>query len=159
MPEMLDNDFDDREKTEGAGEHSGEGHQAKRKNGDVDEHADPKPDELAEVVAATPLVPLEVPHRNGADVLGDLENQTVDIRIRRARFRDLVDNEATQAAETAQVKFWRLVDHEIGDPIGQPTAGVAPPGVLFADVDAEDHVAFLRFGDGEQLQRFGRRVL
>src|SRR4051812_49880946 len=29
---------------------SGEGHQAKRKNGDVDQHADPKPDELAEVV-------------------------------------------------------------------------------------------------------------
>src|SRR3954463_8742030 len=98
MPEMLDEDFDDREKTEGAGEHSGEGHQAKRENGDVDQHADPKPDELAEVVDAAPLVPLGVPHHNGADVLGDLENQAVDIRIRRARFRDLVDNETAQAA-------------------------------------------------------------
>src|SRR5436190_18033032 len=98
MPQMLDDDFDDGEKTEGAGEHSREGHQAKRENGDVDQHADPEPDELAEVVAAAPLVPLDVPHRNGADVLGDLENQTVDIRIRRARFPDLVDNEAAQAA-------------------------------------------------------------
>jgi len=50
MPQMLDDDFDDGEKTEGTGQHSGEGHQAKRENGNVDQHADPKPHERIAVV-------------------------------------------------------------------------------------------------------------
>ena len=100
-----------------------------------------------------------MPHRDRADVLRDLKNKAVDVRIRRARFRDLVDHEPAQASEAAQIKFARLVDHEVGDQIREPTSGVTPPGVFLAFVNAEDDVALLRFGNGEQLHNFGRRIL
>src|SRR5204862_3507211 len=101
---------------------------AKRQNGNVHQHADPEPDKLAKIIAAVALYPLDVAHRKGADVLRDLENQAVDIRIRRARCRDLVDHEATHEEENAQVKFARFIDDEIGDAVDGPNADVAPPG-------------------------------
>src|SRR5256714_7053648 len=108
VEQTFDDHFDDGEKPERARDQSRERHKAKRQNGNVYQHADPEPDKLAKIVAAAALYPLDVAHRNGADVLRDLENQAVDIRIRRARFRDLVDHEAAHAAETAQVKFARF---------------------------------------------------
>src|SRR2546423_10554199 len=146
IKQMFNHYFDDGEKPERARDHSCKSHQAKWQNGNVHQHADPKPDEPAKIVAAAALGPLDVAHLRRTDVLGDLENQAVDIRIRRARFGDLIDDEATHAAETAQVKFARLVDDEIGDAIREPAAGVAPPRVFLAFVNAENDVALFRFG-------------
>src|ERR1043166_5804831 len=110
---MFDNHFDDGEKAERARDHSRKRHQSQRQNGNVDQHADPKPEELSKVVAAAALDPPDMTDLRRANVLRDLENQAVDVRIWRARFRDFVDDEAAHAAETAQVKFARFVDDEI----------------------------------------------
>ena len=159
MEHVFEHDFDDGEKPERAGDHPRQGHQAERQDRDVDQHADPKPHEFAKVVAAASLGALDMTHARGADVLGDLENEAVDVRVRRAGFRDLVDHETAEATKAAQVKFFRLLHHEVGDEIGELAAGIAPPGMFFPVVNAEDNVAVFRFGNGEELERFRGRVL
>src|SRR4051812_34730550 len=148
MHHVFEDDFDNGQEAERARDQSSQGHQAERKDRDIDQHADPEPDELAKIVTAAPLSPLHVANPDRPDILGNLEDQTIDVGIRRPGFSDLVHHETAQATKAAQIKLLWFFDDEVRDQISQAAAGIAPPGVFFVIVNAKDNVALLGFGNG-----------
>src|ERR1700674_884370 len=133
--QMLEHHFDHGKKTKRTGDHAGEGHKAQWQDGEIHQHAQPKPRQLPERVAASALLAFHVPHARRAHVLRHLENQPVDIRIRIARLGDFIRDQAAHATEARQIKLSRFFHDEIRDEISERAASVAPPGVLFPFVD------------------------
>src|SRR5947209_7471702 len=159
MQNMFENDFDYRKETKAARDQTGQRHEAEWNDGNVDQHAEPKPNELAETVSARPVRPLNVTHSNRPGVLGYLENQAVDIRIGRVRLSNFIRHKTAQAPKTRQVKFLWFVDDKIRDAIREPASGVTPPDVFFPVVDCKNNIAVFRLGRGKKLEGFGGRVL
>ena len=100
-----------------------------------------------------------MPHKQPVDVLGHLQDKTVDIRKRPVIAGDLARDKGAHAAEAREVEPLWLVEDKPGDPVGEAAAEIAPVGVPLLVVIGVDDLMAALLRVGEEALDLLRRVL